>query len=167
MEKYTTNSNKETQGIGENFAQEILAIKPAKHLPHRQTGAVVLALSGDLSAGKTTFLQGFARGLGITEVVNSPTFIIMKKFKIPKNKRTLINDGRRLLEYGLFYHVDCYRLESPEEILQLGFEEIVLDPTNIIAIEWSKKIAKLLPKDIILIKFKHLEESKRELTIGT
>ena len=105
-----THSAKETQRAGEDFAREILAGKPQKN-------AVVLALSGDLGAGKTTFLQGFARGLGIQEVVNSPTFVIMKKFKI------LGSPTPHHFEY--FYHIDCYRLESQEDMLQLGFAEII------------------------------------------
>ncbi len=135
-----TNNPEETQKIATELAQQILRRKPGEQ-------AVVLALSGDLGAGKTTFLQGFARGLGIEEVVNSPTFVIMKRF-------------------GNFYHIDCYRLEKPEEILEVGFKEIIKDPKNIVAIEWSEKIEKLLPKEIIKINFIHSSSTERELQIG-
>ncbi len=139
MEKIITSSFEETQKAGVELAWKILHRKPANT-------AAVLALSGDLGAGKTTFLQGFAQGLGIKEIVNSPTFVIMKRF-------------------GNFYHLDCYRLESPEEILELGFAEIIADPKNIVAIEWPEKIKSLLPKDIIQINFIHRNSTERELQI--
>ncbi len=184
--KYITNSVEETQKIAAEFAQKILRRKPGKL-------AVVLALSGDLGAGKTTFLQGFARGLGIEEIINSPTFVIMKKFKIPLiSQKVSMHQNVKLciLQYQHFYHFDCYRLESPKpasafgrtksasgeiqsaegygavrEILELGFKEIISNPKNIVAIEWPEKITPLLPKSLIEIKFEHLEEDKRAVTI--
>jgi tRNA threonylcarbamoyladenosine biosynthesis protein TsaE len=141
-----TNNFSETQKLGQDFAREILALK-------RKEPAIVLGLCGDLGAGKTTFLQGFAKGLGIKEIVNSPTFVILKRFKIKD------------VRFKNFYHIDCYRLENPEDILHLGFAEIISNPENIMAIEWPEKISKLLPKNIISIKFEHLEENKRKLTI--
>ena len=146
MQKSTTNNFEETQKLGENFAHEIL-------LKDLQKTATVLALSGDLGAGKTTFLQGFAKGLGITDVVNSPTFVILKRF--------MMYD----LRFKNFYHIDCYRLENPEEILQLGFEEIISNPKNIVAIEWPEKLGEVLPKNSISIAFGHLKENEREINV--
>jgi len=139
VDKFTTKSFEETQKIGIEFAKHVLSMDVQKT-------ALVLALSGDLGAGKTKFLQGFAQGLGIEEIVNSPTFVIMKRF-------------------GNFYHIDCYRLEKPEEIVELGFQEIISNPENIVAIEWPEKIAGILPKNAVKINFKHLEENKREIMI--
>ncbi|OGZ69342.1 MAG: hypothetical protein A3D44_02690 [Candidatus Staskawiczbacteria bacterium RIFCSPHIGHO2_02_FULL_42_22] len=82
MEKIITKTFRQTQEVGQNFADEILS-------SDSQKTAVILALRGDLGAGKTTFLQGFAKGLGIIEVVNSPTFVIMKKFKIAELRGNL------------------------------------------------------------------------------
>ncbi|MDO8530364.1 MAG: tRNA (adenosine(37)-N6)-threonylcarbamoyltransferase complex ATPase subunit type 1 TsaE [bacterium] len=144
--KMVTNSFSKTQEAGAEFAREILASKP-------QENATVLALRGDLGAGKTTFLQGFAKGLGIEEVVNSPTFVVMKSFKL------------QALSFQNLYHIDCYRLETPEQILALGFQEIISDPKNIVAIEWPEKISNLLPKNIISINFNHSEENEREILI--
>ena len=146
MQKSTTNNFEETQKLGENFAHEIL-------LKDLQKTATVLALSGDLGAGKTTFLQGFAKGLGIEEIVNSPTFVIMKKFKLQASS------------FKNFYHLDCYRLNSPEEILHLGFEEVISNPKNIVAIEWPEKLGDILPKNSISISFNHLEENKRQINV--
>ena len=135
--KYTTTSYKQTQKLGENFAKEILKLP-------LQKSAVVLGLSGNLGGGKTTFLQGFAKGLGVKDKVLSPTFVVMKRF-------------------GRFYHFDCYRFDKPEDALELGWKEIVSNPKNIVAVEWPKKIKKVLPKDTILINFKFIDKNKREI----
>ena len=143
-----TNSAKETQVFSAKFAGKILRKKPGK-------SAVVLGLHGDLGAGKTTFLQGFAKGLGIKKVINSPTFVIMKRFTL------------RGALFKNFYHFDCYRLENAEDILSLGFKDIIKNPENIVAIEWPEKIKKLLPEEVISIQFDHLEESKRKISIDS
>ncbi len=165
VEKNITKSAKQTQKLAERFAKEILASSLGK-------AATVLSLQGDLGAGKTTFLQGFAKGLGIKEKILSPTFILMKRFKITKFKITKFKMQKSKIKmtnqnskFTNFYHIDCYRLNKPEEILHLGFREIILNPQNIVAIEWPEKIGKILPKNIVSIKFEHLEENKREITI--
>ena len=139
MEKYLTTSFKQTQKVGENFAKEILKLQP-------KNSATVLALYGNLGGGKTTFLQGFAKGLGVKDKILSPTFVIQKRFQN-------------------FYHIDCYRLKKANDILELNFETIISDPKNIIAIEWPEKIKKLLPKDAIKIDFKFISENEREIKI--
>ncbi|PJA02377.1 tRNA (adenosine(37)-N6)-threonylcarbamoyltransferase complex ATPase subunit type 1 TsaE, partial [bacterium (Candidatus Gribaldobacteria) CG_4_10_14_0_2_um_filter_36_18] len=63
------------------------------------------------------------------------------------------------------YHIDCYRIKKPEEILFLGFEEIISNPKNIVAIEWAEKVNKLLPKGSIILGFKIKGEKKREIKI--
>lgn len=156
MEKiYKTKNYKETQELGKKLAKEIL------NLPKKKT-ATVLGLSGNLGGGKTTFLQGFFKGLGIKEKVLSPTFVIMKRFQILLVvKSTLSRD----FSDRCFYHFDCYRLNKPEEILELSFEKIIKNPQNIVAIEWPEKIKKYLPKETIFINFKFIDEKTRELTI--
>jgi len=141
-----TNNSLETSLLGEDIAKEILKNKQNKK-------AQILALSGDLGAGKTTFLQGFAKGLGIKEHILSPTFVIFKKFKI-KNP-----------SFNLFYHIDCYRLKDSKDLLGLGFEEFFSNPKNIIAIEWSEIISDILPKDKTSIHFEFKDEEKRIITI--
>jgi len=143
QEKIITNSAEETQKLGEKLAKEIKSGKTA----------VVLCLQGDLGGGKTTFLQGFAKGLNIKEKILSPTFVILKHFKIKSS------------EFKDFYHIDCYRINQPEDILELGFEEIISNPKNILAIEWPEKIKKTLPINAIKIKFNFINEQTRSLTI--
>lgn len=161
MDKFITKSFEETQNAGQKFAAEILAHLPAGRQENPAKHAVVLALTGDLGAGKTTFLQGFAKGLGIEENVLSPTFIIMKKFLVPQNVKLYKT------RYKHFYHFDLYRLESEKDVEFLNFKEIISNPENIVAIEWPEKIAGILPETAVKITFTHLEENKREISFGT
>jgi len=141
--KYTTINYKQTQELGENFAKEILKLLP-------KNMATVFGLKGNLGGGKTTFLQGFAEGLGIEEKILSPTFVILKRFMLAGH-------------FENFYHIDCYRLKNEKDIFDLDFKEIISNPKNIVAIEWPEKIKKVLPKDTIIIKFKFVDKDKREI----
>ena len=166
--KYITKNYKQTQRLGKNFAEEILKMSAGKT-------AVVLGLKGNLGGGKTTFLQGFARGIGIKEKILSPTFVVLKHFKIPQKNA---NYSLPTTNYTDFYHIDCYRINKPKEILELGFKEIISDPKNIVAIEWPEKIKKVLsrllegsrgsstksgPKSFIKINFKFIDKNTREI----
>ncbi|MFZ3054967.1 MAG: tRNA (adenosine(37)-N6)-threonylcarbamoyltransferase complex ATPase subunit type 1 TsaE [Minisyncoccales bacterium] len=142
--EYFVEKTEETKEVGKDLA---ISLKPQK-------GALVFGLKGDLGAGKTTFLQGFAKGLGIKQKITSPTFVIMNRFPIKKGK--FVN----------FYHLDCYRIENVKEMKDLGFEEIINNEKNIVCIEWPEKIKKDLPKNINMIKFDILEGDKRKITIN-
>ena len=159
-------SPSQTKKIGLILAKEILSMRiaqpspsargmrmrPCKFLNQRKQ-AFVLGLIGDLGGGKTTFLKGFAKGLGIKEKILSPTFVIFKKFKV------------KSLNFKVFYHIDCYRISKPKEILNLGFKEIILDPKNIVAIEWADRIKKILPRGTLILKFDFLNQKKRKITL--
>jgi len=155
--KYITTSSKQTQKLGEKLAKEILKLPP-------QNGAIVLGLYGNLGGGKTTFLQGFSKGLGIKDKVLSPTFVILKHFKITK-KTTTAQGAPQLstTNFTDFYHIDCYRLKDSKDILELDFKKIMAGPKNIIAIEWPEKIKEVLPDDMIKINFEFIDENKREI----
>jgi len=137
--EYSTNGPSQTKKIGEILAQEIAKTKLKKV-------AFIIALEGELGSGKTTFLQGFARGLRIKEKILSPTFVIMRRFNI----------RRKSCQFANFYHIDCYRIWKPKEILDLGFKKIISGPENIIAIEWADRIKKFLPKNALVLKFKFI-----------
>src|SRR3989339_1311705 len=150
LKKYTTKNYKQTQKLGQDFALVI-----ARSVATKQSKtAVVIALNGNLGGGKTTFLQGFAKGLGIKEKILSPTFVILKRFVIPAKAGIQVRN---------FYHIDCYRLKKSEDILELGFGKIISDPKNIVAIEWPERIKKVLPKNTIFIDFKFVDEKTREV----
>ncbi len=122
-------------------------------------GAIVVALQGDLGAGKTTFTQGFARGLNIRRRTASPTFVIMRKFAIPAH-------ANRKTHFKNLYHIDAYRLKKPEMLTVLGFEEILGDPSAMILIEWPENVKKLLSRETVWLRFRHgKKENERTITM--
>lgn len=116
--------------------------------------AEVLALSGDLGAGKTKFLQGLAKGLGVKMKVNSPTFNILKLYKVYNNEKI-----------KLFCHIDAYRLFSEKDLLSLGIEEYINDKKTVVAVEWAEKVKKIFPQKTIKIRIKIKSEKTREIII--
>lgn len=147
--KFITHSGKETQKIAEKIAADILKKKSSK--------AEILCLSGNLGAGKTTFTQGFARALGIKERVLSPTFVLMKFYKL----------SRKIKSKKYFVHIDCYRLDSPKDLLHLGFNELLKDKDALILIEWADKVKKIIPKkNTLWLKFRHgRNQAERVITV--
>jgi tRNA threonylcarbamoyladenosine biosynthesis protein TsaE len=144
--KIESQNKTQTERIGKLLSQEML-------LEAKTKSAKVLALTGELGSGKTTFLQGFAKGLGIKQRILSPTFVIQKAFKVDNKK------------FKTFYHIDCYRIQKQKEILDLGFKNIIGNPESIIAIEWADRIKKILPRNSVRINFKFIEKNKRDILI--
>ena len=132
-----TTSDEETKALG---------VRLATILPNGST----LALLGDLGAGKTTLVRGVARGLNIQEVVQSPTFNIMKIYL--KGDRPLI-------------HIDAYRLADINT--DIGLDEYIGYESGITMIEWPLYIEKLLPKNTIYLTIKHMGEDNREIVISS
>ena len=110
---------------------------------------VVILLDGDLGAGKTTFTKGIARGIGVTEIVNSPTFTIMKKYNT--------KDYRKV-----FFHLDLYRLDHVGDDFDL---EEYIDGQGVVAIEWPYRVSEFMPKDYLLVHIKKLGDNEREFTM--
>ncbi|MEK7616957.1 MAG: tRNA (adenosine(37)-N6)-threonylcarbamoyltransferase complex ATPase subunit type 1 TsaE [Patescibacteria group bacterium] len=137
MKHYLTFSEKETKDLGKKLASKLHG---------------VIALSGPLGAGKTTFVQGFAKGLGIKEKIISPTFVLIRQHKIPNSKKML-------------FHIDLYRLENEKQLKGLGLEEIRNDSNHISLIEWAEKAKDFLPKSTSYINFEALDETKRKITV--
>lgn len=136
-----TKNAQETQMVGFTLAQTM-------------QGGEVLLLFGNLGAGKTTFLQGFAEGLGIKHRIISPTFIISRSYKVQGKVQTL-------------YHIDLYRTESEADLEGLGIKEILHDKHAIVAIEWPEKLGNFLPEKRIEIRFQTISENERNITIKT
>ena len=134
MQEFLSKNLNETRELAKKLARRFVK-KSSKR-------ALVFGLQGELGAGKTTFIQSFAKGLGIKNKITSPSFILMKKYKN-------------------LYHIDCYRIKSYKDILGLDFQEIISNPKNIVIIEWAEKIRKILPKNSIWIKFKIISEKER------
>ena len=162
--KIKSPSAKHTQKIAADVVKKITGHQTANIKHH----ALIFGLSGDLGSGKTTFIQGFARALGIKRRLLSPTFLIIRSYKIPKQKKPLTT-RRQLLttHYSLLTHIDAYRLYRPPELAALDFKKIISNPKNIVLIEWAEKIKKLLPKNTIQLKFEHgKKENERIIKIS-
>lgn len=129
---FISTSDEETQKLGEEFAQELAP------------GDVVL-LYGELGFGKTTFVKGVARGLGITDRIISPTFTIIR---IHSN----------------LHHIDLYRIENQKQIIEVGLKEILQDKTSIKLIEWPKKLEEV-PKKRWEIRFTLNKDATRTINI--
>lgn len=144
MKKLTTQNEIQTFALGQKLGADC-------------HGGEVFILNGDLGAGKTKFLQGLAKGLGIKAKVNSPTFNIMKIYKL---KGAAAKGG-----VNAFCHVDAYRLRSSKDLISLGIEEYFNAPGIVTAIEWGDKVKDIWPKKAIIISIKSLAENKREISI--
>lgn len=156
--KIITQNAKETQKWGEKIAFQILNFKNiSKNNQNFSKGkATVICLEGNLGAGKTTFIQGFLRGLKLKGPFTSPTFLIMKHYRVQKN----INKNK----FENVYHIDAYRI-GERDMLELGWEEIVFNSQNIVIIEWPEKIKKIIPKKTYWIKFEQIREREKERKI--
>ena len=114
--------------------------------------SVVVALSGDLGAGKTTFSKEIAVCLGVSDVVISPTFIIQKKYKTKDNI------------FHEFVHIDAYRIETKEEVGILKLEELSGVANTLTCIEWPEKVQTSLPKNTIWLSFETIDEHIRKIS---
>ena len=140
-----TKSAKETREFGKKISASL-------------KGGDVLALTGDLGSGKTTFVQGLANGLKIEKRVLSPTFIIMRKYEVSANAKI---EG---IKY--FYHIDLYRLEDDveKELINLGARDILGNKETVVVIEWAEKATGLYPKDTTRLSFSDMGNDKRKIS---
>lgn len=156
-----TKNTEETRIIAYNFAK---ILKP------NQTTGTIVGLYGELGAGKTAFVKYLAESFGVKEEIQSPTFVIMKKYELKnasrkaQEKQKLPNS--RLSNFQTLCHIDAYRIEKEEEMLNLGWEKIVADPKNLICVEWPERIQDIMPKGHIKMFFEHLSENERKITIN-
>ena len=140
--KYLSKSLEETGQIAKTFLETIYPIGGS---------SVVVALEGNLGAGKTAFTQEVGKILGVVENIHSPTFVIEKIYSIDwKGFKNLI-------------HIDAYRLEKDSELLHLGWEEITREPENLVFLEWPENVAGIIPASAKRIYFKFIDENTREI----
>ncbi len=153
---YLSNSRKETQKIASDLAAKMKSGPSRRGVPRSD----IIALEGELGAGKTTFVQAFVKALGIKTKVKSPTFNIVKKYEIPFSSSRYSPVAIRYL-----YHIDCYRLRDHKDALPIGIKEIFKEKGNIVLIEWPERINKILPKNMTKVHIDHIGKSKRKITV--
>lgn len=134
-----------TVRIASAAAMQKFAAATARRIAREQPGAHarVVALVGDLGAGKTTFVQGFLKELGVRRRIISPTFLIIRPYKL------------QAISYKLAFHIDCYRLNNARELLSLGFMEILKNPQHVVLIEWPEIMKKYLPRSTRWVRIEH------------
>jgi tRNA threonylcarbamoyladenosine biosynthesis protein TsaE len=135
--KVITKSDKETISFAKKFVNKL-------------KGGEVIGLIGELGAGKTVFTKGVAQGLGIKNTVNSPTFVLMKIYKVTNHKTV-----KQLC------HIDAYRINNPVDLTVIGIEEYFNRPDTITVIEWADKIKKILPKNTRHVNINTYNNNKR------
>ncbi len=133
--KLTVNNLKDTENIGKIISRCL------------EKGTVI-CLDGDLGVGKTALTQFIARGFGIDEYITSPTFTIIKEY-----------EGRRP-----FYHMDVYRIDSEDDMYDLGYDEYIYSE-GVTVIEWSHKINGILPDERINIEIQRLDDTRRIMDV--
>ncbi len=141
MERFVSNDAKDTARLASDLAK-------------RMRGGEVLALYGDLGAGKTTFAQAFARALGVKERVQSPTFILMHEHRLKKKNGPTY-----------FLHADAYRADAPQ-FRAIGFGDYLGRPDTVVLVEWADRIEKLLPKRRTRVRFRHAGGDRRAISIA-
>lgn len=141
-QQFTTTSPQETARLGQKLGDRVEHIGNAR----------IICLYGELGSGKTTFAQGFAKGLGITTRLLSPTFIIVRRYQIHGN-------------YGFLYHLDLYRVGGVKDLFGLGLPEILEVSDSVVLVEWAEKMRELLPKNRVDVRFSVMEDGKHHISI--
>lgn len=125
----------------------------ARSLAESLTPGAVIALYGDLGSGKTTFTNFLVKALGFDSRVQSPTFVISRRYEGGKGKVKVVN------------HLDLYRLTSSHEATEVGLHEFFTEPDAITIIEWPEIVEDLLPKDTVRIRFEYAGDSERKINV--
>ncbi len=144
MKTYIVRSQKDLENLSEILLQQI------KNQP--VNGAFVVGLSGNLGAGKTTLTQVLARKLGITDLVKSPTFLLMESYPISLGR------------FHKLIHIDAYRMEKPEELANLGFLDLIKDNENLVVIEWPEKVSAIMPESVFRVNLSFVDENTRKIS---
>lgn len=144
-----SNSTQETKKLAYDLAKKM---KPG----------MVVALFGDIGAGKTTFVNYLAKALGFTDRVQSPTFVLIRHYKDKKSVKNVNDDTCKINSIN---HVDLYRLSLKEELFDLGLFEIINNNDNLTLIEWPELVMEFLPQGTPRISFFVIGEGKRRIVI--
>lgn len=148
MNHITTTSPEETQNIAKDIIDALLEEEGVRGT------STIIALKGDLGAGKTVFVKGVAEHLGVVGVVTSPTFVIEKIYALPEGA-----------PWKHLVHIDAYRLEGEEELASIGWNTLATDPNNLICIEWPEQVGLGVPERAHWLEFESVDENTRTITL--
>ena len=152
-----SNSSLQTQKLAKKFLEKL-------------KGKNLICLYGQLGSGKTTFVQGLAKALGVKKRVVSPTFILLREYEVTSHQSPVARkENSWELETGGWQrltHLDCYRIESEQDLKSFDLKELWEDKKNLVVIEWAEKLKKILPKERIDIKFEYVGRNKRRILIS-
>ena len=154
MKLTETRKNKSYTEYISNSEDETIEI--ASKLVKTVTSGINIALQGDLGTGKSVFARAFARALGVTGYIPSPTFTIVQEYELDLNK----TNGVKWL-----IHMDLYRIPDVSSALGFGIDEYLEDINAVKLIEWSERIEEVLPDDTWYVRIKHLSEESRRIII--
>ncbi len=146
--EFATTNSVQTKKLGEMLAKEL-------------RGGEIICLTGELGSGKTTFAQGILKGLGAKGPYTSPTFVVMKQYKLKAQSSKLKTTTQSSKPENVF-HIDAYRVHA-QDVLNLSWEEIISGRKNVVILEWAEKIKSIIPKNAIWIKFEHIKNDERKL----
>lgn len=141
MKSFISHSEEETRFAAADFVSRVPA------------GSVV-ALRGDLGAGKTAFSAGILTALGADGPFPSPTFVIMHRYDLVTPS---VSGIRRV------YHIDAYRIDDPDDLARLGFEEWISDPEGLVLIEWPERVETLIPDNMVTVSLETVSEMERKI----
>ena len=146
--EFKSKGEKDTRNLAKLLAEEILMTSPAAN-------ALVVALTGELGSGKTTFTKTLLRTLGVKKRVASPTFIFSRRYR------------SRLKYHKDIWHFDVYRLNSPKGVKEIGLREAISHDENLVLVEWADKVKGILPRGTIWVEFKHgAKSNERHITFN-
>lgn len=145
----STKSPEETQAVGAELAASLISSKGRGEGSHSHH---IVCLYGELGAGKTVFVQGLAKKLGLAPRLLSPTFIIVRRYD-------------HIREYDFLYHMDLYRIHDQQDLEALGMDEMFADTRSLTVVEWAERLGTSVPKKRIDIRFLSVDETKRRIDI--
>jgi tRNA threonylcarbamoyladenosine biosynthesis protein TsaE len=146
MEEIFSNSPEETQIFAKKVVTKLMS-------DERERGtATIIALKGNLGAGKTVFVKGVAELLGVAETVTSPTYVIVKKYLLPE-----ASPWREVV------HIDAYRLEGEKDLMFIDWNGLATNPYNLILLEWPEQVGLGVPERAVWIEIEAVDEERRKI----
>lgn len=149
MQEYLTHTPEETQAVARQLVTTLMGASGVRGT------STIIALQGDLGAGKTVFVKGIADMLGVRDVVTSPTYVIEKVYSLPEGSH-----------WKHVVHIDAYRLQGEEELHTIGWNDIATDPGNLICMEWPEQVGIAVPERAVWVTIHQENDTTRRIVVS-